>query len=123
MEFAFHSHIFASMHILMCLAGTCLAGPSGSACSLRNSKFPSGVGLKDRDVTVVFATSMAARLSDERELSRDDRERTKGQRLRIGLVTVLGKVPDRNLKGLSSVVFRPKRPRGGSRRSDKTKMD
>ena len=78
-------YLFVVKHVLICLAGTGLAGMSGSGHSLRDSKFPSSVGLEGRGRTVVFATSMAARLSDGRTLSRDDSERTKGQRLRIGL--------------------------------------
>ena len=55
--------------------------------------------------TAVFATSIAARLSDGRALSRDDSERTEGQRLRIGLEVFQSKVPNRDLEVLPSVVF------------------
>ena len=87
------------------MAGACLAGMSGDGHSLRDSKFPFGVGLGDRVRTVVFATSIAARLSDTRALSRDDSERTEGQRLRIGLEVFQSKVPNRDLEVLPSVVF------------------
>ena len=89
----------------MCLAGTGLAGMSGNGHSLRDSKFPFSVGLEARGRTAVFVTSIAARLSDGRTLSRDDSERTEGQRLRIGLDVFRSKVPNRNLEVLSSVVF------------------